>query len=234
MSAAPCVAVDTATLTQSVAVLCGAEVRAERALKRRRGRGEGHSGSLLSAIHGALEESGYRVTDVGLFVAGLGPGSFTGLRIGLSCLKGLAFANATPLVGVSSLRAMAVGAGSPGLVVPVIDARKREVYAAIYRDGIAVMHDCAADPNTLRDRVEAHRLAGEPVTLLGEGLSSYGDVFAGLGRQLGPAFVAPRASIVGALGQAAAAESIPPLASVEPNYQRASDAERNLAAKAQR
>lgn len=221
-------AVDTSTLTQSVALTEGPDVLGERSLRRRRGRGAGHSGSLLRAIHEVVRESGLRLSDVDLFVAGLGPGSFTGLRIGLSCLKGLAYATGTPLVGISSLEAMAAGAATSGLTVPVLDARKREVYAAVYRDGAAVMPDCAIAPETLATRLEALRDSDEGVTFLGEGLATYGASFAGLGRALGPAFASPRAAVVALLAARIEVQDVPPLACLEPNYQRASDAERNL------
>jgi tRNA threonylcarbamoyladenosine biosynthesis protein TsaB len=224
-------AVDTATLTQSIAVVDGMDVLAERTLRRRRGRGGGHSASLLAAIHGIVAECGMRFEDVDLLVAGLGPGSFTGLRIGLASLKGLAFATSIPLAGISSLEALAAGTGASGLIVPMFDARKQEVYAAAYRDGVAVLPDCAIGPKTLAERIRALTAPGENVTLLGEGLATYAAHFEGVGRPLGPAFRSPRASHLGLLAARLTPADVGPLATLEPNYQRASDAERDLANK---
>ncbi len=170
-------------------------------------------------------------SDVDLLVAGRGPGSFTGLRIGMACLKGLAFATSLPLAGISSLEALAAGSGATGLVVPLFDARKQEVYAAAYRDGAPVLPDCAIAPGDLARSVAALRVEGEAVTFLGEGLATYSDTFQGMGVLLGPAFQSPRAALLGLLAARLTAEDLPPLAALEPNYQRASDAERDRAAK---
>ncbi len=93
-----------------------------------------HSAALLPLIEKLLEASSLNVSDLDLLVSTVGPGSFTGVRIGVSTVKGLAFAGKTPCVGVSTLEAMAAQfAGLSGLVVPNLDARRGLVYAAIFR-----------------------------------------------------------------------------------------------------
>lgn len=93
-----------------------------------------HSTVLLPMIESLLELARLTVKDVDLFAVSDGPGSFTGIRIGVSTVKGLAFADRTPCVGVSALEAMAYNlAGMEGLAVPVIDARRGLVYTAVFR-----------------------------------------------------------------------------------------------------
>lgn len=96
-----------------------------------------HSTTLLPMIESILAVNGLKASDIGLYAAAYGPGSFTGVRIGVSTVKGLAFVNGTPCVGVSALEGMAMGFENiPGLVFPAIDARRGTVYsAAFYSDG---------------------------------------------------------------------------------------------------
>jgi tRNA threonylcarbamoyladenosine biosynthesis protein TsaB len=88
------------------------------------------AGDLLPFALGALGS----LDEVQAIAVGLGPGSFTGLRVGLAAAKALAYARKLPLAGASSLRALALGAG-PGLICPALEARKGELFIALYRDG---------------------------------------------------------------------------------------------------
>lgn len=93
-----------------------------------------HSERLLKAIDHVLKETGYNLEDLDGLVISLGPGSFTGLRIGVSTVKGLSFATGKPVVGLSSLDILAFQVSpTPYLICPMIDARKKEVYTAFYR-----------------------------------------------------------------------------------------------------
>nr|PZN37799.1 MAG: tRNA (adenosine(37)-N6)-threonylcarbamoyltransferase complex dimerization subunit type 1 TsaB [Bacillota bacterium] len=93
-----------------------------------------HSARLLPLIAQAFQEAGRDRRELAAVAAGVGPGSFTGLRIGLSAAKALAFALGIPCVPVSTLAAIAAGLppGS-GLVAPLLDAKRGEVYTALYR-----------------------------------------------------------------------------------------------------
>ncbi len=111
-----------------------------------------HGSALPAAVSELLDEAGLSLADVGGIAVGLGPGSFTGLRVGLSYAKGIAMAAGCAIMGVSTLDSIALGAlegvhaaPRPGtLVCPVMDARKGEVYAALYRivaDGLQKLSD---------------------------------------------------------------------------------------------
>ena len=122
-------AVDTSTAIGSVAVVQDGEVLAELAARVSAKHGE----TLLPNVARVLEEAGVGIADVGLLAVGLGPGSFTGVRIALATMKGLALARRTPLVGVGSLLVLARGAGLDGrVVVTLVDAHKQEVFGAAY------------------------------------------------------------------------------------------------------
>jgi len=93
-----------------------------------------HSTTLLPMIESAMDYSGIKANDIDLYAVSVGPGSFTGIRIGVSTIKGLAFVNNTPCVGVSALEAMAENLrGIEGIIVPAIDARRDMVYTAIFK-----------------------------------------------------------------------------------------------------
>ena len=93
----------------------------------------GHSTTLLPMIESILKNTGNTAADVDLYAVSTGPGSFTGIRIGVATVKGLAFVHDTPCVGVSSLDALAMGFGAVrGIIVPTIDARRNTAYGAIY------------------------------------------------------------------------------------------------------
>jgi tRNA threonylcarbamoyladenosine biosynthesis protein TsaB len=93
-----------------------------------------HSERLLGAIELVLREAHCAMEDLDGWAISLGPGSFTGLRIGVSTVKGLAFANRKPVTGVSTLDVLASQTSpTPFLICPILDARKGEVYTAFYR-----------------------------------------------------------------------------------------------------
>lgn len=125
-------AFDTATSACTVAVMAEGRVRSELTLQVPRA----HSTRLMPLIAQALEEAGVDRREIDAIAVGVGPGSFTGLRIGLATAKGLAFALEKPVVPVSTLAATAYGTGAQiGLVVPLLDAKRDRVFAGIYAAG---------------------------------------------------------------------------------------------------
>src|SRR4051794_41337741 len=109
-------AFDTATDVATSALVADGEVLGERTSR---------AVTLLEDVDALLRQAGARTRDVEALAVGIGPGSFTGVRIGLSTARGLALALDLPVAGVSTLAALA--AGAPG-AVPVIDARRSEVF----------------------------------------------------------------------------------------------------------
>jgi tRNA threonylcarbamoyladenosine biosynthesis protein TsaB len=123
----------------------------------------GHANRLLGAAEAALEQAGLGWDEVDRIAVGVGPGSFTGLRIGIATARALAQARGLPLVGVSSLEALALGAGDAELVLAVLDARRGEAFAAAWRHGAPVAPAAALSPEALVERVGA--LAATPLAV---------------------------------------------------------------------
>lgn len=101
--------------------------------------GNTHSESLLPAVEQALKLAGLCVDDIDLFACSTGPGSFTGVRIGVATIKGLAYGKNKPCVSVSTLEALAQNLiGYNGIICPVMNARRNQVYNALFRisDGV--------------------------------------------------------------------------------------------------
>ena len=122
--------IDTATSCGSVGLIDDGEVIADNLLNI----SVTHSERLLGAIEFVLKEARCNMENLDGWAISLGPGSFTGLRIGVSTIKGLAFATGKPVAGVSTLDVLASQiATTPYLICPILDARKQEVYTAFYR-----------------------------------------------------------------------------------------------------
>lgn len=156
---------DTATLTLSAALVERSGSGRDRVLERVSvPPPTPHSALLPSLLVSMLGRAGLGPSDLGAVVVGLGPGSFTGLRIGLATAKGLCYAARVPLVGGSSLAAMASAAAPdcPGgaLLVPCLDARKGEVYAGFFRNRPG-RPEPEAPEEALTPEALLERLAGE-------------------------------------------------------------------------
>src|SRR2546428_4373699 len=156
-------AVETSTLAGGAALLDGELVVGEYALDVSRT----HSERLMGAIDRLLTDAGWTVRDLEGLAVSVGPGSFTGLRIGLSTVKGLALALSIPIVAVPTLDAMAALLPVRALpLCPVLDARQREVYASVYSWGCGGMDPVweylGIAPADLARRLEA------PVIVLGD------------------------------------------------------------------
>lgn len=153
-------AFDTATHVATVAVLDGEDVLGEATTRAHR---------LLAEAQEILARAGASPADVTSLVVGTGPGSFTGLRLGLAVAQGFALARETPVAGVSTLAALA--AGSPG-AVPVIDGGRREVFALV--DGAPRSLPCG------------ELSMGPGSTCVGDGALRYRGVLEALGVEVPP------------------------------------------------
>jgi tRNA threonylcarbamoyladenosine biosynthesis protein TsaB len=192
-------------------------------------RNETHSKHLMQVIVESLKTARVSLKQLDGIAVTSGPGSFTGLRIGISTAKGLARAIGIPLVGISSLHALACQAAEPGtLVCPMIDARKSEVYHAGYRKiGSTLMlqrDEGVAAPSTVLAEID------EPCLFVGDGAVLYRDLIA---EKLGVKafFASPHQQMLHASTIARMSISrfrsndVGPLASFVPRYIRKSDAE---------
>lgn len=166
-----------------------------------------HAPTLMGAIDEAIRKSGIELADLQGVAVGVGPGSFTGLRIGVATAKGIAFALSVPVWGVSTLRAMSMGLGGANeadeTIVPVVDARKGEVYAAAYRGGAELMvptlfstadfYAWLATQNgaIIRVGVGTPHLGPTAAQIAGLAFARAANLPAGDGDALAPAYVSP-------------------------------------------
>ena len=191
-----------------------------------------HSQTLLSMAESTLVQAGKTAQDLEAVAVAAGPGSFTGVRIGVAAAKGLAWGKDIPCYGVSTLEAMAEGlAIHNGYVLPVMDARRSQVYTALFRaeNGLLsrVMEDCAISLEELCETIKHLEL---PVFLVGDGsVLCYNTL-----KEVCPALVLPpehrmhqRAVGVALVAARQIADGIPGDGkALKPNYLRLSQAER--------
>ncbi|HHQ4635161.1 tRNA (adenosine(37)-N6)-threonylcarbamoyltransferase complex dimerization subunit type 1 TsaB [Aeromonas veronii] len=176
-------AVDTATEACSAALLVG-----DKLFSRWEEAPRDHTRKILPMVQAVLEDAGISLSDLDAIAFGRGPGSFTGVRIGISVAQGLAFGAGVPLIGISTLAAMAQGAyrlDGAQQVLTAIDARMNEVYFGRYEliDGRMqlVGDEVVSEPAALID--VRGKLAG-PVTCVGTGFETYGETLSGLADEL--------------------------------------------------
>ena len=200
--------------------------------------GRTHSQRVMPMVDQALELSEMQVGDIDLFGAVVGPGSFTGVRIGVSTVKALAHAADKPCIGIDALEALAANAlGFGGVICPILDARAQQVYGAMFESGMPprrLMDDEAEKLGLFLNRVEA---TGRDALFMGDGVAAMRDAIAQ--RLGGRAHFAPaqhlglRAASACALAQAYAGEEarMKDCMTLLPLYLRAPQAERERAAK---
>lgn len=165
--------IDTATPATVVGVVAGDDV-VERRHDPAAGERPGHVSQVLALAEEALAEAGLRLADCERIGVGVGPGSFTGLRIGIATARALSSASGIPLAAVSTLGALAVAAG-PAPVLAVLDARRGEAFAALWRDGREVTPPRALAPRDLAAAVADAALAvGDGALRFREQLESAG------------------------------------------------------------
>ena len=131
-----------------------------------------HSVNLLPMIDTAMQSAGLTIADLDRIAVVVGPGSFTGVRIGVSTIKGLAHAHNTPCVAVDALEAMAAGAGEfSGVICPIQDARAGQVYGAAFSHGETRPERLMDDiPLKLEEYVAAIQSFGDRFLFLGDGM----------------------------------------------------------------
>jgi len=166
--------IETSTPICSVALAKGSEMLAIRENH------EGLSHATLTAVFvdDVMKEAGVKLEDLNAVAISKGPGSYTGLRIGVSIAKGLCYALNKPLIAISSIQALAQTAtkhyDENHLFVPMIDARRMEVYSAVYNTKNECLRDVQADiidENSYADFAKNH-----PLVLLGDGAKKCEDI----------------------------------------------------------
>jgi len=196
-------AVDTSLATTGVALLEEDDIRAELSVQIARN----HAEVLLPAIERLLASVGIGKKQIDLFAVTVGPGSFTGLRVGTSTVKGLAFALQRPVVGVCTLDALVLNVAhtGPGVTVcPMVDAGRGEVYTALYLPSgpdtyEKTLQECVVHPDEFLETI-----SGEAV-FLGGGAQKYrtliNDILQDRSSFAAPRFSQVRAASVGLVGR---------------------------------
>ena len=196
--------VDTSTPIGSVALIDGEDLVAEHTLNIVRA----HSSRLMPAIDNVLKWGDITVADLDACAVGIGPGSFTGIRIGVATVKSICYALDTPVVGVSTLEAIAYNLRwTEGVICPLLDARRSEIYGTFFRGGAEwcrLSEDLCLSIDAFLDRVSLETDSGDTISFVGDGLLDYGAaVQARLGtraQRVDPIFNVPRGTTIASLG----------------------------------
>ena len=170
-----------------------------------------HAERILGMVDGVIQKSGLTKPEIDGIAVSIGPGSFTGLRIGLSTAKGIAYAWNRPIIGVSTLEALAframaqASASEEFLVVAAIDARRDEVYCGSFRHHGSTLHE-EWSPRDMRVSDLVREIEGRPVLLTGDGVEKIleackEDFSLRLLRTVAPALRTASAISIGALGR---------------------------------
>ncbi len=186
----------------------------------------GHATHLLELVQAALDQATLTLADVERVAVGTGPGSFTGLRIGVATARALAQAGGTEIVGVSTLRTLAEGAAPRAdartAVLAVLDARRGEAFAAAWRAGRQLLAPAALAPDAL---AQAARALEPPALAVGEGALRFRDRIEPAGIAVPPEGDPVHRLSAGPMCRLAAAAPPGQLEAVLPEYLRLPDAE---------
>ena len=221
--------IETATERLSAAILIEGTVHERHTDSR-----SSHCELIAGFIGELIEEAGATLNDIEGVAVSLGPGSFTGLRIGIATAMGIAYGLGLETAGVNTLQALAWYAAQPGnLVCPLIDAKRSEVYTGIYRagedDGIpdVVLEPCTVPVIKLADILQSY---GKPLTITGPAAEQFRQELEGITGTpvtfIPPESAKPNAESIARLGSIMfqRGEGINP-AALKPLYLRRSDAE---------
>lgn len=199
-----------------------------------------HSQNLMPMVDRALKTGDFSINDISAIAVTVGPGSFTGLRIGMGTVKGLSLAADKPVVAISTLETIAYNlSGTSSLVAVLLDARKQEVYTAFYDVSgffpIALSEELAISPEEFVDLAYELKVKHnyEKIILLGDGYYPYADFFTNsLGNTLAKApshLMLPRPTALGNLAiEKIRNNEYSDIFSLSPVYLRLSEAEYRL------
>ncbi len=159
-------AVDTSTMMSSISILEDDKIIADSSINQE----ETHSEMLVPLIKRMLDDLKIKANDIDLFAIAKGPGSFTGLRIGMTSLKAMAQALDKPIIGVSTLKGMAYSIMNDGYVLAIIDARGKRYFAGLYKwnnDQLEMQFEEIIEENELEKRIQEI----DKITIVGESIS---------------------------------------------------------------
>lgn len=182
-----------------------------------------HAEHLPGDLMLLLERAGIALRDIDVFAVATGPGSFTGLRIGIATMQGLAFAEGKPLVGVSGFDALARTVGSAGTVATWVDAWRGEVFASLYQDGREVEAPLVAKPEVLLES-----LRGRPTLFVGDGALMHAETIRrtlGADARIAQPAAPPLAATIAILASEVSITSDHAPQAIRPLYVRRTDAE---------
>lgn len=221
----PILGLDTATLVSSVALASGDTLLAELTLQTKKT----HSERLMPHIEEIIKLAEIDKSAIEAVAVSIGPGSFTGLRIGLGTAKALAYALNIPLVGVPTLAAMAYSCPVPGaMLAPTLDAQKGNLYVALYTWRDNELNELMAPKVlSLQEAINRCGEGRESALVMGEAVSLYRQELTAAGIELAAPHIAmPRAGSVAVLGGRLLQQGLHQDAmSLEPLYIRRSEAE---------
>ncbi|MFM7270629.1 MAG: tRNA (adenosine(37)-N6)-threonylcarbamoyltransferase complex dimerization subunit type 1 TsaB [Actinomycetes bacterium] len=220
-------AIDTSTTHVGVAVGGDGELLASRSIAASRR----HAELLVPTIAEVLGAAGLVPADLDAVAVGIGPGLFTGLRVGVTTAMTMAHALGRPVVPVPTLEIIAAPHAADGRVVAaVVDAKRREVFAATFTSGPALLRITEDSVGPAGEVAAALAALDREVLVVGDGAAAHPEAFAGLSRVevAGPDWAAARPEVLVGLGAAALAAGDAVAAdTVRPRYLRRSDAELN-------
>ncbi|MGY3776684.1 tRNA (adenosine(37)-N6)-threonylcarbamoyltransferase complex dimerization subunit type 1 TsaB [Helcococcus sueciensis] len=159
-------AVDTSTMMSSISILEDDKIIADSSINQE----ETHSEMLVPLIKRMLDDLKIKANDIDLFAIAKGPGSFTGLRIGMTSLKAMAQALDKPIIGVSTLKGMAYSIMNDGYVLAIIDARGNRYFAGLYKwnnNQLEMQFEEIIEENVLEERIQEI----DRITIVGEAIS---------------------------------------------------------------
>ena len=168
--------VDTSTPIGSIALIDSENLVAEHTLNIV----QAHSSRLMPAIDSVLKWGNITVDDLDACAVGIGPGSFTGIRIGVATIKSICYAVDKPIIGVSTLEAIAYNlrGSANSITCPLLDARRREIYGAIFQGNVEwqrLSEDLCLPIEAFLDRIKTDTPPDYPINFVGDGLAIYGD-----------------------------------------------------------
>ncbi|MCR4621460.1 MAG: tRNA (adenosine(37)-N6)-threonylcarbamoyltransferase complex dimerization subunit type 1 TsaB [Clostridiales bacterium] len=218
-------ALDTASLACSAALITDGKLRGERLANN----GLTHSQTLMPMLEELLRSEGLRPKDIDVFAAVTGPGSFTGVRIGVCAAKGLCEGTGAKAAAVDALETLAWAVQYEGLIVPILDARRQQVYTAFFRKAGGTLERLTEDMAVPLAQALAELPAGERALFTGDGLNVHEEAIRNTLKDR--ALIAPssqrviRASAAGEI-VLSRPESVVDAQELTPMYLRMSQAER--------